>query len=160
MDDTQRAALTRVLTREEREATSLWQRLKREPKQPTTNHMREHLAQVRWLQTLNTARQALDGMPETKLQRFADEARALNVARMQALQAPKRFTLAVTLIRLRTAQALDDLAEMFIGVWRILCIAQIEHKRISAYARSATRKHTPERISSCSNSLYSIHPSC
>jgi hypothetical protein len=47
-----------------------------------------------------------------------------------------------------------------IGVWRILCIAQIEHKRISAYARSATPKHTPERISSCSNSLYSIHPSC
>jgi hypothetical protein len=85
LDDPQRAALTRVLTREDSEATSLWQRLKREPKQPTTKHMREHLAQVRWLQTLNTARQALDGIPESKLQRFADEARALNVARMQAL---------------------------------------------------------------------------
>jgi TnpA family transposase len=114
LDDPQRAALTRVLTREDSEATSLWQRLKREPKQPTTKHMREYLAQVRWLQTLNTTRQTLDGIPESKLQRFADEARALNVARMQALQAPKRFTLAVTLIRLRTAQALDDLAEMFI----------------------------------------------
>src|SRR2546421_11695493 len=37
------------------------------------------------------------------------------------------------------------------GVWRILCIAQIQYKRISAYARSATPKHTPERISSCSS---------
>jgi hypothetical protein len=114
LDATQRAALTRVLTRDEGEATSLGQRRKREPKQPTTKHMREHLAQVRWLQTLNTARQALEGIPESKLPRFADEARALNVARMQAVQAPKRFTLAVTLIRLRTAQALDDLAEMCI----------------------------------------------
>ena len=38
----------------------------------------------------------------------------MNVARRQARQAPKRVTLAVTLIRLRTAQALDDRAEMCI----------------------------------------------
>ena len=33
---------------------------------------------------------------------------------MQETRAAKRLTLAVTLIRVRTAQALDDLAEMFI----------------------------------------------
>jgi len=45
----------------------------------------------------------------------------------------------------------------FTGVWRILRMAQIEHKRISVYARSANRQRTPERISPCSSSLYSIH---
>jgi hypothetical protein len=56
----------------------------------------------------------LDGVPETKLQRFAEEARALNVARMHTLPAPKRYPFAVALIRVRTAQALDDLVEMFL----------------------------------------------
>ena len=66
LDDTQRAALPRVLTRAASAATSLWQRRKREPKQPPTKHMREHLAQGRWLQTVKTARQALEGIPESK----------------------------------------------------------------------------------------------
>jgi hypothetical protein len=114
LDDLQRLILTRLLSREEREATSAWQRLKQEPKQPTPKRIRAHLAHVQWLQSLTTACQALDGVPETKLQRFAEEARALNVARMHTLPAPKRYTLAVALIRVRTAQALDDLVEMFL----------------------------------------------
>jgi hypothetical protein len=114
LDDVHRATIHRLLSRDDQEGTSPWQRLKREPKHPTTKRIREHLAHVRWLQSLNTARHALDGIPETKLQRFADEARALDMARMQEAQAAKRLTLAVTLIRVRTAQALDDLAEMFI----------------------------------------------
>jgi len=114
LDDVQHAMLTRLLTRSDTDPTSLWQRLKREPRQPTPKQLREHLAQARWLQSLNTARHTLDGIPETKLQRFADEARALNVARMNETLEAKRVTLAVALIRVRTAQALDDLAEMFI----------------------------------------------
>jgi TnpA family transposase len=114
LDATQRAVIAGLLTREDRTTASPWQCLKREPKQPTTKRMREYLAHVRWLRSLNTSPQVLDSIPETKLQRFAEEARALNVARMQAIQEAKRVTLAVALIRLRTAQALDDLAEMFI----------------------------------------------
>ena len=113
LPDLQRAALQRLLTREDPTTPSPWQRLKREPKQPTSKHMREHIAHLQWLQSVNTGRHTLDGIPETKLQRFADEARALNVARMNLTQEPKRLTLAVALIRVRTAQALDDLAEMF-----------------------------------------------
>lgn len=45
------------------------------------------------------------------------------------------------------------------GVWRILCMAQIEHKRTSAYAMVANRTRTQERISSCSSSLYTMLPS-
>jgi hypothetical protein len=114
LDDLQRMTLTRLLSREESETTSPWQRLKQEPKQPTPKRIRAHLGHVRWLQSLTTASQALDGVPETKLQRFAEEARALNVARMNALPAAKRYTFAVALLRVRTAQALDDLVEMFL----------------------------------------------
>ena len=65
LEDTQRAAITHLLTCDDNAATSLWQRLKREPKQPTTKHIREHIEQLRWLQPLNTACHALDGIPET-----------------------------------------------------------------------------------------------
>lgn len=114
LSDVQRAAIHRLLTQDDNETTSLWQRLKREPKQSTTRHTREQIVQVRWLQELNTGHHALERIPETKLQRFADEARALNVARMNETQMSKRVTLAVALIHVRTAQALDDLAEMFL----------------------------------------------
>jgi hypothetical protein len=70
--------------------------LKREPRQPTIKRIRKHITHVQWLQSLNAARQAVDNIPETKLQRFADEARAWDVARMYELSPPKRFTLAVT----------------------------------------------------------------
>jgi hypothetical protein len=51
LNDTQRMAVTRLLSRDDREPTSLWQRLKREPKQPTMKSIREHLAHVRWLKS-------------------------------------------------------------------------------------------------------------
>ena len=114
LNDMQRATIARLLTREAQEATSPWQRLKREPKRPTTKRIREHITHARWLQSLNSASQAVEGIPETKLQRFAEEARALDTSRMQAMQEAKRVALAVALIRVQTAQALDDLAEMFI----------------------------------------------
>jgi hypothetical protein len=114
LDDLQRMTLTHLLRREERAPTSPWQCLNQEPKPPTPRRLRAHLPHVQWLQALNTAHQTLDGVPETKLQRFADEARALNVARMNARPAPKRLALAVAVIRVRTAQALDDLVEMFL----------------------------------------------
>src|SRR5688572_27569913 len=73
-----------------------------------------YFAHAQWLKSLNTGRHALDGIPETKLQRFADEARTMDISRMKETQHPKRVTLAAALIRIRTAQALDDLADMFI----------------------------------------------
>jgi hypothetical protein len=80
LNDVQRATIARPLTREAQEATSLWQRLKREPKRPATKRIREHITHARWLQSLNSACQAVEGIPETKLQRFAEEARALDTS--------------------------------------------------------------------------------
>ena len=133
LDDLQRQAITALLTRDDHETTSPWQRLKREPRQPTTKRIREHLAHARWLQSLNTTRHAVDGIPEAKLQRFADEARALNVAQMNRFGEAKRAALAVALTRVRTAQALDDLAEMFLRLMQ-----KMHHKAkeaLDAYRR-------------------------
>jgi hypothetical protein len=136
IDDLRRATLGHLITRDDHEATSLWQRLKREPKQPTPKHIREHLAHVRWLQSLNTAHHALDGIPEAKLQRFADEARVMDMSRMHETQASKRVTLAVALIRVRTAQALDDLTEMFIRR-----IQKLHHQGNEALAEYRLQHH-------------------
>jgi Domain of unknown function (DUF4158) len=133
LDNLQRQAITALLTRDDLETTSPWQRLKREPRQPTTKRIRDHLAHARWLESLNSARHAVDGIPETKLQRFADEARALNVTQMHRYREAKRATLAVALIRVRTAQALDDLAEMFLRLMQ-----KMHHKAkeaLDAYRR-------------------------
>jgi TnpA family transposase len=133
LDDLQRQSINGLLTRDEQETASPWQRLKREPRQPTTKRIREHLAHARWLQSHNTARHAVDGIPETKLRRFADEAWALNVTQMNRFREAKRATLAITLTRVRTAQALDDLAEMFLRLMQ-----KMHHKAkeaLDAYQR-------------------------
>jgi TnpA family transposase len=49
-----------------------------------------------------------------KLQRFAAEARVLNVARMKELTAEKRFALAASLLFRQLARAYDDAADMLI----------------------------------------------
>jgi hypothetical protein len=51
---------------------------------------------------------------EQKVRHFAQEARALDAARMQALEPYKRMTLAVALLSTQSARALDDLGDMFI----------------------------------------------
>ena len=109
-----RARLDELLSREPQEATSLWHRLKQEPKRATVKNMWESIEHLRWLQSLNAECRALDPIPEVKFQRFSDEARSLNVNEMNDLPKEKRYTLATALIRAQTAQAIDDLADMFI----------------------------------------------
>jgi len=114
LPETHRVTLDELLSREPEETTSPWQRLKQEPKRPTVKNMRESIQQLHWLQSLNAESKALDPIPEVKFQRFSDEARSLNVNEMNDLPQEKRYTLATALIRAQTAQAIDDLADMFI----------------------------------------------
>jgi len=48
--------------------TSFWHRLKQEPKQATTKNMREFIQHLHWLMSLNSGVEALDQIPEAKLQ--------------------------------------------------------------------------------------------
>jgi TnpA family transposase len=150
LDDRQKTLITHLLTRAEDETKSPWHRLKQEPRQPPPKHMREFIQHLRWLQSLNGAYHVLDTVPETKLQRFVDEARALNVNRMNEMQPTKRLTLTVALIRARTAQALDDLAEMFVR--RISKLHQRADEALQNY-RLGHQAQTDELIALLANLL-------
>ena len=91
-----------------------WNTLKQEARSPTLTHLRELLERQQWLAreyqpiVLNTL------PPEVKLRQFALEARESGRCTHQEMTAPKRYTLAATLLELQNARVLDDLAEMFI----------------------------------------------
>jgi hypothetical protein len=85
-----------------------------------------------------------------KLQRFAAEARVLNVARMKELTEEKRFALAAALLFRQLARAYDDAADMLIRqVQRIhykakelMDIRQASHLQQSAELVSTLRNIT------------------
>ncbi len=103
-----------MLQRSEDDAFSDWNRLKQEARRPTTKNIREFIEHLHWLKSLNAGSNSLGQVPEVKLQRFSEEAKALNAAQMKEMNEHKRLTLAVALIQTQTAAAIDDLAEMFI----------------------------------------------
>jgi hypothetical protein len=90
------------------------------------------------------------GIPAVKLQRFAAEARVLNVARMKELTEEKRFALAAALLFRQLARAYDDAADMLIRqVQRIhykakelMDIRQASHLQQSAELVSTLRNIT------------------
>ena len=114
LSDAQQELISNLLQRSEDDAFSDWNRLKQEPKRPTTKNIREFIKHLHWLKSLNAGSNSLDQIPEVKLQRFSEEAKSLNAAQMKEMNEHKRLTLAVALIQTQTAAAIDDLAEMFI----------------------------------------------
>jgi TnpA family transposase len=109
-----RARLEEMLTRPQGARRSSWDTVKQEPKSPTLKHMKEVIAHLRWLQTQDIPAAAFAEIPAVKLQQFAAEARALDVADMNKLRWSKRYALAATLIRRQVAKTLDELTEMFL----------------------------------------------
>ena len=91
-----------------------WNQLKADAANPTLTHLRDLVARHRWLVSQTVGAEALASIPPIKVRHFADEARALDAARMQALEPHKRMTLAVALLATQSARALDDLGEMFV----------------------------------------------
>jgi hypothetical protein len=62
---------------------SLWHALKVDPKNPTLSHFEDVMERARWLLALPITTDALDDLPEIKIQRFATEALALDSKRMR-----------------------------------------------------------------------------
>lgn len=94
---------------------STWNDLKQNPGSASLGHFRDLVTHYQWLAPQGEGvRAALSGVPDVKVKQFAAEARTLDAARMQALEPQKRLALAVALLVTQSAQALDDLAEMFI----------------------------------------------
>ena len=91
-----------------------WNDLKTDAGNPTLTHLRDLVARQRWLASQVVRTDALAGIPPVKVRHFAEEARTLDAGRMQALEPHKRMTLAVALLAIQAARALDDLGEMFV----------------------------------------------
>lgn len=100
-----------------------WTRIKADPGRPTLVQLRELVAHLYWLTPLNVGAPAFATIPAVKVQQFATEALSLDIARMQRLAPPKRYTLAAALVMTQVARTLDDLGEMFIKRMR-----SIHHK--------------------------------
>lgn len=111
-----RQRLLAVLSRPEEKSRSLWDQVKHEPKRATVTQLKEFLHHLRWLQQQNLATDAFKSIPEAKIRQFAAEARALDLASINDMPERKRLTLAAALILKQVAQALDDIAGMFIRV--------------------------------------------
>ncbi|HEX5691828.1 MAG TPA: DUF4158 domain-containing protein, partial [Roseiflexaceae bacterium] len=120
-----------------------WDALKRDPGTPTLTHLKALLDHLAWLATLPAAHTALAAVPDVKVKHFAAEANTLDAARMAALEGAKRATLLAALLTVRTAQARDDVAEMFIK--RTLSIHQKAKDALAAY-HAAHQSHTDDLI--------------
>ncbi|WP_421706447.1 hypothetical protein [Alloalcanivorax xenomutans] len=62
-----------------------------------------------------------------KREQFANEARALDAAKMARLEARKHYALAVTLIHHQYAQSLDDTAELLVKMVQQLASTAEQH---------------------------------
>lgn len=99
---------------------STWDLIKKEPKKPTVNNVREFVEHLRWLKSFDDCLPVNFNVPASKLKRFIIEARALNVANMNELTEHKRFTLAALFVRSQTGKALDDIGDIFIRIMQRL----------------------------------------
>jgi Domain of unknown function (DUF4158) len=128
-----RAALDALFVVEPSTFWSDWQDLKRDPASPTLTHMKLLIAH---LVSISQRRNPLPpdlfmGVPHGKIKQFAAEAKTLDAARMPEMLPRKRYTLAAALLRIQSAQALDDLAEMLIK--RMLAIHQKGKEALQQY---------------------------
>src|SRR5512135_285015 len=92
---------------------SAWDQVKSPPRRPSSKHLREFLRHLTWLRS-----QTIDGVfadiPDQKVHQFAAEAFTLNAADLLRVSESKRITLVAALLRRQVAQALDDVANMYV----------------------------------------------
>jgi hypothetical protein len=93
LDESAKARLDQLFTRTEESRRSAWDLLKSEPKPPTAKEIKRFVAHLNWLREQAGDSHPLAGIPVVKVNRFAAEARALNVARMNELIEEKRYAL-------------------------------------------------------------------
>ena len=112
LPDGARATLDDLLVTRDDKGLTLWNRVKREPRKPTSKHIAEYIEHARWLSSVQEAIGSLPEIPEQKRDQCVLEARAYSADRMKRLQARKRYSLMAILIheqRLYTNDCLVDL---------------------------------------------------
>jgi len=147
LDAAARERLTIMLTRVEDETKSPWHRLKREPKQPTTQNNREFLDHLAWLKEQAIGAGIFRGIPDVKLKQFAAGARSLDVTSMNDLTETKRLTLAATLVFAQMGRALDDVGDMYVRLVQ----------RLHNQARTALLEYQAEHVERTDSLVATLH---
>ncbi|KAI9129140.1 Tn3 family transposase [Acaryochloris sp. CCMEE 5410] len=91
-----------------------WNDLKQEPGRPTLGELKDLIERLNWIASLRPQTDVLADIPEAKIKQLAAEARSLDIAQMKRLAPEKRYALSLAFLARQHAQALDDLAEIFI----------------------------------------------
>ncbi|MFE8073528.1 Tn3 family transposase, partial [Marinobacteraceae bacterium S3BR75-40.1] len=118
---------------------------KREPRKPTNKEIRSYLQHLKWLKGMADQLPTIQALPVAKRHQFAQEARALDLAKMARLSARKRYALAIVLIRHQYAQSLDDAAELLIKMMQQLETTAQQH--LQAY--QLEQRQRVDRLVSC-----------
>jgi len=140
LDEAAKARLDQLFARINEGRRSAWDQIKSEPRPPTAKEIKRFVAHLNWLREQAGDGHPLAGIPVVKVNRFAAEARALNVARMNELIEEKRYALAAALVFRQRAQSFDDAGEMLIRqVRKIEARAQdLFEQRQAEYLEKAT----------------------
>jgi hypothetical protein len=85
LDTSAKERINQLLRRPLEDRRSGWELLKREPRQPTVKEIKHFVDHLNWLRRQAGEGNPLEGVPVIKVNRFAAEGRALNVARMNEL---------------------------------------------------------------------------
>ena len=94
--------------------SSGWHQLKREPKKPTNNEVREYLEHVQWLKSWAQRLPVIDHVPVAKYRQYVLEARALDATDLKDLRPAKRYALMIILVHAQLRKVLDDAVVIFI----------------------------------------------
>lgn len=97
---------------------SVWDSLKREPKQPNVREVTDFLQHIDAMIGLADNLPGTEQIAATKREQLVLEARALDLSEMRALKPLKRYTLAILLIQTQLQKAMDDVAQIFIKTIR------------------------------------------
>ena len=93
---------------------STWHKLKREPRRPTTREIHSYLQHLAWLKEFAEQLPRIDNVPLLKYKQLVNEARALDLGKVNRLKPSKRYALIVAFTRHQYASALDDAADLLI----------------------------------------------
>lgn len=88
--------------------------LKQVPKKPSRKHLEILIDHLSWLEGFGDLDAIFEGIVDTKIWFFSNQAEKADVSELKDCSLPKRYTLMLALIYLMRVRARDHLAEMFI----------------------------------------------
>lgn len=106
--------LESILSESDDSGTTLWHRLKEEPKKPTISGFEQFYEHAKWLRGQADILGPLPELPEAKINQMVLEAKAYTRDRMSSMRRSKRLALAACLVSLQAQYCTDCIVDLFI----------------------------------------------